>query len=128
MPVLSDFSVITKSDFVFRSSTETKSYGFNTGGRHNSNALLDLALLGGYKSGDENLSVRFRLNGTSLTTSIINRWQSHATIVHDRVSVVIDPGILRSSGVNTLRLEPIWEGSSDYLFVGPLICHFHQRD
>lgn len=128
MPVLSDFTVIRKSDFVTRSSTETRTYNFNTGGRHNSDALLDLALLGGFRSGDEAMRLRVRVNGQTIGTTFIRRWTSHSYIVHDRISMVIDPGVLRSSGNNQLRVEPSWEQANDYLFVGPLVCHFHQRD
>ncbi len=127
MPILSDFTVVTKSDFLSRRSAETKSYVFNTGGRHNSRAVLDLALFGGFRTGDDNMSVRIRLNGTLLTSTIVRRWLSHSTIIHDRINVVVEPSILRS-GNNTLRLEPRWEGDTDYLFVGPVVCHFHQRD
>ncbi len=126
MPVLSDFTVVTKNDFVTRSATPVYAKTFNTGGRHNSNAVLDVAVLGGFRSGDENMSVRVRVNGTPITTFIANRWVSHGTIVYDRISAVVGPNILRRSGNNTLELEPLWEGSNDYLFLGPVVCHFHQ--
>lgn len=126
MPVLSDFTIIDKNEFVSRSSTPVYRRSFNTGGRHNSNALLDIAVLGGFRSGDENISVRVRVNGVNITSFIANRWTSHSTIVYDRVSAVIDPSILRSSGNNTLELIPTWESSNDYMFLGPIVCHFHQ--
>ncbi len=127
MPILSDFSVVTEADFISRSSTETKSYTFNTGGRHDTRAVIDLALLGGARTDDPSLRVRLRLNGTVLTTIMTNRWSDHSTIVHDRINVVVEPSILRS-GNNTLIVEPLWETPNDYLFVGPIVCHFHQRD
>mgnify|MGYP000459529611 CR=1 FL=1 len=126
MPVLSDFTIIDKNEFVTRSATPIYSRSFNTGGRHNSNALLDIAILGGFRSGDENMSVRVRVNGVNITTFTANRWTSHSTIVYDRISAVVDPSILRSSGNNTLELIPSWEANSDYMFLGPIVCHFHQ--
>ena len=126
MPVLSDFTVIEDNAFVTQSGTPVYSKSFNTGGRHNSNALLDIAVLGGARSGDENISVRVRVNGRPITTFTANRWTSHFTIVYDRILAVIVPSILRSSGNNTLELEPLWEGSGDYLFLGAVACHFHQ--
>ncbi|GEM_PF-4758166 len=126
MPVVSDFTIIKEHDFVSRGSFETKSYTFNTGGRHNSNALLDVSLFGGFRNSDQNMTVRMRINNVLIGSNIIERWQSHSTIVHNRINLVIDPNILRSSGNNTLRIEPQWESSNDYLFVGPIVCHFHQ--
>lgn len=126
MPVVSDFTIITSNDFVTRSRAETKQYSFNTGGRHNSPALVDLSLLGGSRSGDQNMSVRVLVNGRAVGTPIVNRWQSHGTIVHDRINLVVPVSVLTSSGNNLLRLEPRWEADNDYLFVGPVVCHFHQ--
>ena len=100
MPVLSDFTIIRENDFFSRSSFETKSYSFGTGGRHNSNALIDLSLFGGFKSGDANMTVRIRINNVLIGSTIIERWQSHSTIVHSRINLVIDPNILKSSGNN----------------------------
>ncbi|MGB5759514.1 MAG: hypothetical protein WBM50_21550 [Acidimicrobiales bacterium] len=38
---------------------------------------------------------------------------------------MVSPTIL-VSGNNPLRIEPLWESSSDYMFVGPVVCRFHQ--
>ena len=93
MPVLSDFTVIEENEFVQQSSTPVYSKSFNTGGRHNTNALLDIAVLGGARSGDagDAISVRVRVNGRPITTFAANRWTSHFTIVYDRILAVIDP-------------------------------------
>ena len=128
MALLSDFKVIEDNAFVQQGSTPVYSKTFNTALRHNSNALLDIAVLGGFRSGDQNMSVRVRVNGRAITTFMTNRWASHYTIVYDRILAVIDPNILRSSGNNTLELEPSWEGSNDYMFLGTVACHFHQTD
>lgn len=126
MPVLSDFTIIGANEFVSRSSTPVYTRSFHTGGRHNSNALLDIAILGGFRSGNAAIRVRVRVNGVNITTFTAHRWVNHRTIVYDRISAVINPHILKSSGNNTLELIPSWEASNDYMFLGPIVCHFHQ--
>lgn len=126
MPILSDFTVVTESAFLFDG--DELDTDFSTGGRHNSNAVLDVAALGGFRSGDAGMRLRIRVNAHLLETIMVHRWETHSSIVFDRVNVVIPPNILRSSGANTLRIEPLYEGSSDYTFIGPVVCHFHQSD
>jgi hypothetical protein len=126
MPILSDFTVVAENAFLFNGSNLDAS--FFTGGRHNSNAVLDVAALGGFRSGDSGMRLRVRLNSQLLETITVHRWESHSTVVFDRINVVIPPSVLRSSGANTLRIEPAYEGTGDYAFIGPVVCHFHQSD
>jgi hypothetical protein len=125
MPVLSDFTIAANDAFLFNG--RNLDVSFNTGGRHNTGAVLDVAALGGYRNGDPGMRLRIRLNGRLLSTIMTNRWATHGVIVYDRVSVVIPPNVLRRSSNNDLRIEPVYESSSDYAFIGPVVCHFHQH-
>ncbi|HET9581691.1 MAG TPA: hypothetical protein VFP76_02630 [Gemmatimonadota bacterium] len=126
MPILSDFTTVTDgSEFLFNG--RVLNVDFHTGGRHNTEALLDIAAFGGYRAGDRNMLFRVRLNGRLLPTISARRWQSGAdAFAPDRMNVVIPPDVLRSSGANTLRIEPSYEETRDYGWIGPVICHFHQ--
>ena len=124
MPVLSDFTVVNSN--VRFQQNNALSLQFNTGGRHNSVALLDPAVLGGFRSGDATMNVRFRLNGSHLTTIGVRRWENHSLIEYARPNIVIPTGRLRSTGNNVLVIDPTYESSSDYLFIGTVVVHFHQ--
>jgi hypothetical protein len=123
MPVVSDFTTVTENEFLFNGGTLTKTFG--TGGRHNSDALLDVTALGGFRSDDTGMRIRVRINNSYNRTIMVNRWQTHSSIVQDRIAMKIPAGVL-NSGNNTLRIEPLYEASSDYAFLGVVTCHFHQ--
>ncbi|MEM1384597.1 MAG: hypothetical protein AAGD08_07710, partial [Pseudomonadota bacterium] len=107
MPILSDFTVVNPTTRLLNNSSQ--SFNFSTGGRHNSDALLDVEVLGGFRGGDTAMSVRFRLNGDVLTTRTIPRWQDHSLIDYTRNNIRIPPNKLKSSGSNTLVVEPTYE-------------------
>jgi hypothetical protein len=132
--VAANFTVVTSQDFVMASTTPTKSYVFFTLGREASPAVIDLSLFGGFDGGLETMTVALDLNGSPLTTVIVHRWLSHQTIVLDRINTVVPGSRLHGALVpfppdivpNTLVIKPIWNSQSDYLFVGPIVCQFHE--
>ena len=156
MPILSDFTIIFDgSNEPFRpnesrdelggrvtSDGRTIEFPFQTGGRHDSDAYIDLTLSPrDARPGDDfmNLAVqiaqvRSGLQGTRKNL-VLTRKPSDDSGQRNglqRYLVVIQPGELsgRSEQDNMLILRPVWEPAvspSDSLLIGPIICHFHQK-
>jgi hypothetical protein len=130
MALVSDFVVASGSRFL--SNAQSLSLDFTTSGRNASTqTFLQLSGLGGFRQGQEALGVRIDLNGNRLTTVMFRRWQSHFVIVPDVVVVDFASSLLRSNflfwpQLNTLLIRPIYEDSSDYAWIGPVIVNFHQ--
>jgi len=125
MPVVSDFSIVNATS-VLVSGGAAFTRAFDTSGRHNSVALLDVSLLGGYRAADSAMSYQILLNGVHLSTPMSRRWTDHSLIVLDRLAIQIPVSRL-ISGVNTLQVKPGYEAASDYCFVGTTVVHFHQE-
>jgi hypothetical protein len=125
MPILSDFTVVNGSSRFLSGGPFVTT--FFTGGRHNSDAVLDIAALGGYRDGDAGMTMRVRINGSLVGTIMVHRWQTHDSIVLDRLNVVVPPSRLSPTVANELRIEPQYETTGDYAFLDAVVCHFHQE-
>lgn len=133
MAVVSDFDVVAEHGFLRNRDGE---YVITTGG-HTGNwpAVLDCSLLGGYSEPRPEIYVRFLVNDHNVGFRAVRRRTGGiVTFGYDLILLPIRRGIVRhrdwgplaDSPNNTLRIVPLWHGSSDHLFVGPIVCHFQQ--
>lgn len=125
MPELSDFEVATGTQFLSGSRDLTTRFG--SGGRNSGKlAVLQFSALGGYNGAAEFLNITVLLNGSSLGQFSVPRWRSHASIIFQMTMADFSSNRLRSSGLNDLRFEPAYVGSTDYCWIGPAMVHFRQ--
>lgn len=125
MAELSDYEVAAGLTFLSNSKVLTTT--FNSGGRNaNKQAFAQISGLGGLKETQNGLSVRLKLNGTSIGLYNVRRYNPQAAFVFDQLLVDFSSNLLKA-GDNTLVVEPQYSDTSDYCWIGPAIVHFRQN-
>ena len=125
MAELSDYEVATGLTFLSAKSLTTT---FNSGGRNaKRRAYIQLSGLGGLHANQSAISIRLMLNGTSIGQYSVRRYTGQPSVLFDQVLVEFSSDLLKSSGDNTLLIEPLYSNSQDYCWVGPAVVHYKQN-
>jgi hypothetical protein len=126
MAEVSDFDIATGSQFL--SGSRNLNANFYSGGRNtNKRIFMQISGLGGYSAGRNGLTFRANINGTRIGTFTFRRWTDHTMINFDHIFLDFNSNVLNGSGSNTIAIEPLYSGSSDYCWIGPIIVHFRQN-
>jgi len=126
MAEVSDFDVATAQRFLTGAAPLTTTF-FSGGRNANKVAILQVSALGGFRNGVAGLNIRVTLNGQSLGQFTVPRWTNHAFIIMHTVQIDFPSSRLLPTGPNVLRFEPVYDGASDYCWIGPAIVHFRQN-
>jgi hypothetical protein len=123
---LGDFEVALGQNFL--SGSAPFSTTFNTALRNaGRRAVLHLQAFGGFlNTTTESINLRVKVNGTTLGVYTVHRWLDHAFIVMDSLLIEFSSNLL-NSGNNTLTIEPLYSGTTDYCWVGPGVVQFRQN-
>jgi hypothetical protein len=127
MPELADYEVAASSTFL--SAGKLLSTTFNSGGRNaGKRAYAQISALGGLKTNAKGMGFRMVLNGTSIGTHYVSRFQEGQNfVIYDQMLVEFSSDLLKTTGDNTLVLVPQYSDQTDYCWIGTAIVHFRQN-